>query len=65
MECVATHSLIERKIQKMPSQFVHLIREARTILFPLKVKQLSYDYFLDYELIQKLYTSIRPGTYHF
>lgn len=65
MECDATHSLIERKINKkqinLPSQFVQLIKEARKVPAPLQAHHLRYDYFLNFENISKIYTSIRPG----
>ncbi|XP_054726477.1 uncharacterized protein LOC129236242 [Anastrepha obliqua] len=67
MECDATHSLIERKINKkqinLPSQFVQLIKEARKVPAPLQAHHLRYDYFLNFENISKIYTSIRPGEY--
>ncbi|XP_050322620.1 uncharacterized protein LOC126754569 [Bactrocera neohumeralis] len=65
MECDASHSLIERKINKkqinLPSQFVQLIKESRKVPAPLQAHHLRYDYFLNFENISKIYTSIRPG----
>lgn len=67
MECDATHSLIERKLGKrqmhLPSQFVNIIREARTSPTPLQAYQLHYDYFLNFESNPKRFKSIRPGKY--
>lgn len=43
------------------SQYVQIIREARKKPFPLDVKYLSYDFFLNYDKALTRFESIRPG----
>ncbi|XP_075160230.1 uncharacterized protein LOC142233263 [Haematobia irritans] len=65
MECDSTHSLIQRKINNkkinLPSQFVEFVNDSRKYPFPLNTHHLTHSYFLDYDSLPKLYSSIRPG----
>ncbi|XP_075154227.1 uncharacterized protein LOC142238677 [Haematobia irritans] len=65
MECDSTHSLIQRKINNkkinLPSQFVEYLNDSRKSPFPLNTHHLTHSYFLDYDSLPKLYSSIRPG----
>lgn len=62
MECYATYYLIERKINKrlinLSSQFVQFITESRKVPAPLHAHHLCYDYFLNFESISQIYSSI-------
>ena len=66
MECDATHSLIERKLNgitlHLPSQLVEMVSHARMNPFPLQVHHIFHEYFLKYDSPDLLkYKSVRPG----
>lgn len=66
MECDSSHALIERatkgKTINLSSDFINAIKEARTNPFPLDVKNLTHDFFLNFDDPNVMkYNSIRPG----
>ncbi|KAK9745449.1 hypothetical protein QE152_g6956 [Popillia japonica] len=66
MECDAVHSRIERKLKRrvtqLPSEYISVIREARSNPTPLDVCYLTYKDFLNYDdKTSFIYNSIRPG----
>lgn len=65
MECDATHSLIQRKINNnkinLPNEFVKYFKDSRMSPFRLNTHHLTHPFFLDYDSLPNLYSSIRAG----
>lgn len=66
MECDSVHALIEKKLKyriiQLPSEYISVIREARSKPKPFDVCYLTHDQFINFDDKSSfIYNSIRPG----